>query len=69
MNGDGEGSGWNPRILQGLIALLIGGIAMGVYAIRGCESGPFGRKQIVKLTPEQEVALGAEAYKEVVRGP
>ncbi|MFQ3649444.1 MAG: M48 family metallopeptidase [Gemmataceae bacterium] len=52
-----------------LFALFIGAVAAAAFAIRGCQDGPFGRKQIVTLTPEQEVALGIQAFKEVLRDP
>ena len=65
MNGYG-GSDLAQRGRQILIALLIGGIAIGAFAIRGCQPGPFGRRQIVTLSPRQEIALGAQAYGEVL---
>ena len=34
--------------------------------IKGCQEGPFGRKQVVALNPEQEEALGMQAFKEVL---
>jgi predicted Zn-dependent protease len=48
------------------IALLIGAIAMGLVAMRGCQQGPFGRSQIVALSPQQEMQLGAQAFREVL---
>ena len=67
MNGDGY-SGGNPgqRLMQILVALVIGVIAMGLFAARGCQRGPFGRRQVVALSPEQEKALGIQAYNEVL---
>jgi predicted Zn-dependent protease len=52
-----------------VFALIIGVVAAGAFAIRGCQDGPFGRKQIVTLSPEEEVALGVQAFKEVLRDP
>ncbi len=54
------------RLMQVLIALLIGVVAMAAFGIRGCQRGPFGRRQIVALSPEQEKALGAQAFREVL---
>src|SRR5437660_4406605 len=62
MNGD-EYSG-----RQGfrLVPILIGLVLIGVTALRGCQEGPFGRHQVVELNPQQEAALGAEAYGQVL---
>lgn len=46
--------------------LAIGLIIAVVYAVRSCEEGPFGRKQIVALTPAEEAALGAQAFKQIL---
>lgn len=54
------------RLTQILVALLIGLLAMGLFAVRGCQRGPFGRTQFVALTPDQEKALGAQAFQEVL---
>jgi metalloendopeptidase OMA1, mitochondrial len=54
------------RLMQVLMALLIGLVAMGVFALKGCQRGPFGRRQIVALSPQQENALGAQAFREVL---
>jgi predicted Zn-dependent protease len=52
-----------------VVALVIGLIAVGSFAVRGCQEGPFGRKQIVMLSNEQEVALGKQAFVEVLSDP
>lgn len=49
-----------------LLPLLLGLLAVGFIAIRGCQEGPFGRRQIVALNSSQEAALGAQAYQEVL---
>jgi metalloendopeptidase OMA1, mitochondrial len=46
--------------------ILIGLVLIGVTLARGCQQGPFGRKQIVGMGPEQEAALGAQAYSQVL---
>jgi predicted Zn-dependent protease len=56
----------SQRLMQILIALVMGAVAVGFFAIKGCQSGPFGRKQIVEINDEQQVALGAQAYEEVL---
>lgn len=54
------------RLMQVLTALVIGLVAMGVFALKGCQRGPFGRRQMVALSPQQEKALGAQAFREVL---
>ena len=54
------------RLMQFMIALVMGAVAVGFFAIKGCQSGPFGRKQIVQMSDSEQVALGAQAYQEVL---
>ncbi len=49
-----------------LLPILIGLVMIGLTMISQCQEGPFGRKQIVALNPEQEKALGAQAFQEVL---
>jgi metalloendopeptidase OMA1, mitochondrial len=49
-----------------LLPILIGVALIGFMALRGCQQGPFGRHQIVGMGPEQETALGAQAYNQVL---
>jgi predicted Zn-dependent protease len=55
-------SGSNLRWLP----LIFGIIAVGVMFIRGCETGPFGRSQLLVLSPEQEAQLGAQAFQQTL---
>src|SRR5947209_5908797 len=48
------------------IPLIVGLAAMGFVAVRGCQEGPFGRRQVVALTPQQEDQLGLQAFQEVL---
>ena len=57
------------RLMQFLVAVALGAVAIGFFAIKGCQSGPFGRKQIVQMSDAEQVALGAQAYEEVLRDP
>jgi predicted Zn-dependent protease len=67
MSGDSSfQGGLSQRGWQVLAAVLMGAIALGALLIRGCHEGPFGRKQFVTLKPDQEVALGAQAYREAL---
>jgi hypothetical protein len=49
-----------------LLPILIGVVLIGVTLARGCQQGPFGRKQIVGMGVDQEQALGAQAYTQVL---
>jgi hypothetical protein len=57
-----------------LVPILMGLVAIGWIAIKGCQQGPFGRQQIVGLNVQEEDALGLQAFQEtlsdarVVRG-
>ena len=57
------------RLMQLLIAVVMGAVAVGFFAIKGCQSGPFGRKQIVNMTDTEQVALGVQAYQQVLADP
>ncbi|MFO0929285.1 MAG: M48 family metallopeptidase [Gemmataceae bacterium] len=68
MNGRNE---YGPSALgQGLsrllVAVLVGALAMGLFAVRGCQKGPFGRRQLVTMSTDQQQALGAQAFGEVL---
>lgn len=56
----GQGLGIN------LAPLLIGLVLAGLVITRGCQTGPFDRPQLVGLTPQQEMALGAQAFRQVL---
>jgi len=49
-----------------MLPIVIGVIAIGFTMVRGCQEGPFGRKQLVGMNPQEEAALGAQAFKEVL---
>jgi len=49
-----------------LLPLVIGLFGVVGIAAKGCQTGPFGRTQLVKLNGEQELALGAQAFSEVL---
>jgi predicted Zn-dependent protease len=61
---DNEQSGGGGLVRLLPIILAIG--LIGFTVIKGCQTGPFGRKQVVALNPEQEASLGAQAYREVL---
>ena len=51
------------RLLPILLALLVAGLLIA----RGWQTGPFGRHQIVALSPQQEAQLGAQAFQQVLQ--
>jgi predicted Zn-dependent protease len=51
------------RLLPILIALVLAGI----FIVKGWQAGPFGRHQIVALSPQQESQLGAQAFQQVLQ--
>jgi predicted Zn-dependent protease len=68
MSGDPSyGGGLSQRAVHILVALLIGAVMIGFLLVKGCQEGPFGRRQFVTLNPQEEVKLGAQAYQEVLR--
>jgi predicted Zn-dependent protease len=50
-----------------LIPLVIGLLVVGGFLIYGCQEGPFGRKQLVTMSTEQEVELGRQAFNQVLQ--
>ena len=49
------------------VPILLGLLMIGVMAISNCQDGPFGRKQVVGLNPQQEQQLGLQAFQEVLQ--
>jgi predicted Zn-dependent protease len=47
--------------------LAFGLIAVAFTLIRGCQEGPFGRNQLIVLSQEQEMKLGAQAFTQVLQ--
>ncbi|MBY0232076.1 MAG: M48 family metallopeptidase [Gemmataceae bacterium] len=68
-SGEMGGQNLTQRGMGILVGLVAGAIAVGVFAIRGCQEGPFGRRQIVMMDPEEEIRLGTQAYNEVLGDP
>lgn len=53
--------------MRRLVPILIGVVLIGFTLLRGCQQGPFGRKQLVAMNPQEEAALGAQAFQETLR--
>src|SRR5437870_13014508 len=57
----GYGCAWRA------LPIVIGLIAIAVFYFSHKQEGPFGRSQVVGLSPNEEMALGAQAYQQVLR--
>jgi predicted Zn-dependent protease len=70
--GDGYGSrsgllgGLGRSILIRAIPILIAVVIAGLTMTKGCQRGPFGRSQLVAINTQEEMALGAQAFQEVL---
>jgi predicted Zn-dependent protease len=49
-----------------IVPILVGLVVIGGLLFKGCQEGPFGRKQLTLMSPEQEYRLGAQAFQEVL---
>lgn len=54
-----------PAILR-LAPLVLALIPVFSVMMQGCQEGPFGRRQVVGMTPAQESQLGAQAFQQVL---
>ncbi len=48
-----------------LLPIFLALIAAALLVVKGWQTGPFGRNQIVALNPQQEAQLGAQAFQQV----
>src|SRR5262249_27247873 len=62
MASNGSGGGAGVR----LAPLLLGLVAILFIVFTGWQSGPFGRHQVVALSPQQEAQLGARAFQQIL---
>ena len=49
-----------------MIPIALGLVVVAFTMIRGCERGPFGRNQVLAVKGQQEMALGAQAFQQVL---
>jgi metalloendopeptidase OMA1, mitochondrial len=56
----------NPSMFR-LLPVVIGLGSILFFVTQGCKEGPFGRKQLVNVTPAQELNLGRQAYQQVLK--
>jgi predicted Zn-dependent protease len=59
--------GFGRGLLARAMPLLIAMVIAAVFALKGCEDGPFGRKQVVALGLPEESRMGAQAFQQVLR--
>jgi predicted Zn-dependent protease len=62
----GPGGG-RPTFIMRLAPLLIVLVPAIALLARGCQEGPFGRQQIVGLSPQEESQLGSQAFQQVLQ--
>lgn len=60
--GPQRGRGLGIKLMPILIALVMAGF----FIMKGCEEGPFGRKQLVGMGIQDEMKLGAQAFDKVI---
>jgi predicted Zn-dependent protease len=53
--------------LMRLAPLVMAGLFAAFLAWQGCQQGPFGRRQIVGMNPQQEATLGLQAFQQVLQ--
>ena len=58
--------GNNLAGLTRLVPILIGMVIIAGIAAKGCQVGPFGRSQVITISPDQEVQLGRQAYQQIL---
>src|SRR5262245_47227099 len=49
-----------------LAPILLAVLGIGFLLVQSCQEGPFGRRQHVAIGPDQEAALGVQAFREVL---
>lgn len=65
--GGNPGRQMMSRLGARMIPILLGLLVVGFTMIRGCERGPFGRNQVLAVKGAQEMALGAQAFQQVLQ--
>lgn len=55
------------RLAVRAVPLVIGGAVILFTMIRGCDQGPFGRQRVLSIKGQEESALGAQAFQEVLK--
>jgi predicted Zn-dependent protease len=65
MASNSSGGGVSVR----LAPLIVGLVVIVFTVITGWQAGPFGRHQVVGLSPQQEAQLGAQAFRQILEDP
>jgi predicted Zn-dependent protease len=48
------------------IPILVMAAMAGLFLLQSCQRGPFGRNQVIAIGPEEEKALGVQAFQQVL---
>ncbi len=49
------------------IPILVMAAMAGLFLLQSCQRGPFGRNQVIAIGPEEEKALGVQAFQQVLQ--
>jgi predicted Zn-dependent protease len=49
-----------------IVPLILGLLVVGGMLAYGCREGPFGRRQVITISPQQEARLGAQAFSQIL---
>src|SRR5262245_53192491 len=64
---DGNLSNFRYNLIRMVVVFfVVAVIPIAFVFIQGCQEGPFGRRQLVGLTREQESQLGAQTFQDVL---
>jgi predicted Zn-dependent protease len=64
--GYGYGSGLLRSLAVRAVPIIIALVIAAFTMTRGCQEGPFGRKQLVAINTQEETAMGAQAFQEIL---
>src|SRR5262249_30608908 len=64
--GYGYGSGLLRSLAVRGVPIIVALVIAAFTMTRGCQEGPFGRKQLVAINTQEETALGAQAFQEIL---
>jgi predicted Zn-dependent protease len=56
-----------PWMMRIAVAVVLAVVGVGFIAVRSCTTDPEGKITFVEISPQQEVALGAQAFNEVMK--
>ncbi|MBY0585827.1 M48 family metallopeptidase [bacterium] len=62
----GQGPSIGRAIGMRFIPVLVMAAMAGLFLLQSCQRGPFGRNQVIAIGPEEEKALGLQAFQQVL---